>query len=264
MMKRVISYSGGLSSWACAKIVAERYGTDDMVLLFADTKYEDEDLYRFLHESAANIGCPVTVIADGRDVWQVFRDERFLGNSRVDPCSKILKRQLLDKWVLDNCDLSETVQYVGYRWDEKHRFYGSGDDVGFQARMLEKGHRFEAPLIDLPQWDKPAVLEWCEREGMDPPATYDDDLGGNCGGRCVKAGQKHWATLLRKRPDSYADVERRENEFREFLGKDVSILRCRRGGKSKPLTLTMFRERMQAGEACANDGKGGCRCMDIT
>lgn len=265
-MKHVLHFSGGLSSWATGKVVAEKYGTDNLILLFADTKYEDPDLYRFLHEAATNIGGQLVILQEGRDVWQVFKDERFIGNSRVDPCSKILKRQVLDKWAKENC-VPTDIHYIGYRWDEKHRFQGYVDSKGkkhegLQERAAAKGMIFEAPLIDLQHLGKPEVQLWCEREGLDPPATYDDDLGGNCGGRCIKQGQKHWAQLLRVRRDSYLEVENKEEEMRQFLGKDVSILKDRRGGTKKPLTLLDFRKRIEDGGTCDNDGTGGCRCMD--
>jgi hypothetical protein len=35
-------------------------------------------------------------IADGRHPWEVYRDEKFIGNSLVDPCSRILKREIND------------------------------------------------------------------------------------------------------------------------------------------------------------------------
>lgn len=65
--------SGGTGSWAAARRVADWYGTDDMVLLFADTLVEDEDLYRFLMEAAQDIGVPVTRVCDGRTPDQVSR-----------------------------------------------------------------------------------------------------------------------------------------------------------------------------------------------
>ena len=91
-------FSGGVGSWMTARRVVDMHGTDGLVLLFADTMMEDEDLYRFIVDAAKNIGGEFVRIADGRTPWQVFTDERFLGNTKVDPCSKILKRQLLDKW----------------------------------------------------------------------------------------------------------------------------------------------------------------------
>ena len=62
-------YSGGLGSWATAKIVIERHGKENTTLLFADTLIEDEDLYRFLDEGAKYLGVEFTRIAEGRTPW---------------------------------------------------------------------------------------------------------------------------------------------------------------------------------------------------
>ena len=47
--------SGGVASWAAGKEVVRRGGTRDLVCLFTDTNYEDEDTYRFLEEAAEDI-----------------------------------------------------------------------------------------------------------------------------------------------------------------------------------------------------------------
>jgi hypothetical protein len=43
-------------------------------------------------------------------------------------------------------------------------------------------------------------------------------------------------------PERYAYAQEREEELRSLLG-DVSILRDRRGGDSRPLPLSLLRER---------------------
>jgi len=62
--RHVVQFSGGIGSWAATQRVIAEHGTADLVLLFADTKVEDDDLYRFLDDAAAQIGVPVTVVAD--------------------------------------------------------------------------------------------------------------------------------------------------------------------------------------------------------
>ena len=54
-MRRIVNFSGGVGSWAAAKRCAERHGTESMTLLFCDTFMEDNDLYRVLVQSAANV-----------------------------------------------------------------------------------------------------------------------------------------------------------------------------------------------------------------
>lgn len=266
-MRRVVMYSGGVASWATAMRVAERHGTTDLVLLFADTNMEDEDLYRFLREGSALVGVPITRIADGRTPWDVFRDVRFLGNTRVDPCSRILKRALLDRWLAENCDPASTIAYVGIDWTEEHRFTrapgtrGPKDKGGLKERRALDGWRYEAPLCEPPLLDKQAALDWLRSFGVRPPRLYEMGFPhNNCGGFCVKAGQAHFRLLMERMPERYAFHEERENEIRRDLG-DVSILRDRRGGKVRPLTLTEFRESVQRGAAQIDAFEwGGCGC----
>src|SRR5215218_1286101 len=72
----VVMFSGGDSSWLAARRRVDTHGPGGMTLLFADTQAEDDDLHRFLDDASANLGLPVTRIADGRDPWQVFHDDR--------------------------------------------------------------------------------------------------------------------------------------------------------------------------------------------
>lgn len=63
----------------------------------------------------------------------------------------------------------------------------------------------------------------------------------NCGGRCVRGGFQHYATLYAIWPDQYKEQEDMENRFREHFKKDVSILK-KNGG---PYTLKQYREDME-------------------
>ena len=252
-MKRIVMFSGGVSSWAAARRVADIHGTEGMVLLFADVKMEDEDNYRFVAEAAANIGVPITTIADGRNPWQVFRDERMMGNSRVDLCSRILKRELLDRWIRENCKPEETRCYTGIDWTEEHRH------TRLAARRLP--WIYEAPLCEKPLMDKRAQIAALKTVGIEPPRLYAMGFGhANCGGFCVKAGQGHFANLLKQMPERYAWHEEREREMRAFLGKDVSILKDRAGGNAKTLTLEALRLRIEAKSEVDMFDIGGCGC----
>jgi 3'-phosphoadenosine 5'-phosphosulfate sulfotransferase (PAPS reductase)/FAD synthetase len=64
----------------------------------------------------------------------------------------------------------------------------------------------------------------------------------NCGGRCVRGGFQHYATLYAIWPDQYKEQEDMENRFREHFEKNVSILK-KNGGS---YTLKQYREDMEA------------------
>lgn len=254
MSQHVIMFSGGITSWAAGKRIAEQHGTDGIVLLFADTKIEDEDTYRFLPQAAASIGAPLITIADGRDMWQVFHDERYLGNTRIDPCSKILKLELLRRWVEANCDPADTTIVLGLDWSEGDRLTTS------RSRWAPWTVAF--PLAERPYQAKHYWLDRLRAEGIEPPRLYR--LGfehNNCGGFCIKAGQGHFALLLEAMPERYAEHERREQELCDYLGKDVAVLRDREGGETRPLTLREFRQRREAGQQCDLFDIGGCGCV---
>lgn len=254
-------FSGGIGSWATGKRIVERAGAADLTLLFTDTKMEDEDLYRFLDEASAdifrNMSPNIVRIAEGRDPWQVFFDERFLGNSRVDPCSKILKRQMADRWLRENCDPADTIIYVGIDWTEEHRF------VELRDRRAADGWRYEAPMCEAPYTTKPDMLRACKEAGIAVPRLYPWGFAhNNCGGFCIKAGIGHFILLLRVMPARYAYHENKEQEIRVFLGRDVSILTDRSGdGVKKPLTLRDLRLRVEAGEQFDMFDIGGCGCF---
>jgi hypothetical protein len=103
-------------------------------------------------------------------------------------------------------------------------------------------------------------------EGLRPPRLYREGFRhNNCGGFCVKGGQASFALLLRRHPDRYRYHERREQELRRRLGKDVSILRDRRGGITRPLTLRSFRRRLECDAGDFERGEwGACSCMEPT
>lgn len=105
-MLHIVNLSYGLGSYCAAKRIITEVGVNNVQTVFADTKYEDEDTYDWGLAASKSLGCRHKVVADGRDPWQVFEDERYLGNSRADPCSKILKRKLLDQWIAN--------QFPGY------------------------------------------------------------------------------------------------------------------------------------------------------
>lgn len=258
----VVMFSGGLGSWLTAKRVAGKHGTDNLVLLFADVGSdrsqhvgEDEDTYRFIREAAENVGGQLVTVSDGRDIWQVFKDDRFLGNTRLANCSKFLKQKPCREWLEANADPASTVVYVGIDWTETHRL-----------PAIEKGwapYRVEAPMTKAPLLDRAQMQALCASEGIALPRLYEAGFAhNNCGGFCVRAGQAQMELLLREHPERYLFHESEEQKLREYLEKDVAILRDRRNGTTAPLTLRKFRERVE-GQSDLFDpfDVGGCGCF---
>lgn len=261
-MRHVVMFSGGVGSYAAAKRVAQRHGTADMVLLFTDTRTEDPDLYRFIGEAAADVGAPLVTIADGRTIWELFRDVRFLGNSQVAPCTTRLKRDVADKWLAENCDPAHTTCYVGIDWTEAHRFDGTPTRKGLRRAKAEMGWRFEAPMCEAPFLAKWQMMRMLDDAGIRPPAMYADGFShNNCAGTCVKAGIGHWTHLWRTRPATYLRAEREEEAFRRDIRPDATILTETVSGVSRGLPLRELRQRICGGAQIDMFAVGGCGCF---
>lgn len=251
----VVMWSGGITSWATAHHVIAEHGTASTTLLFADTLIEDEDLYTFNAQAAAQLGLPITRVADGRDPWQVFEDKRWLGNTRIAQCSHELKQKPCRTWLAENTDPASTTLYVGIDWTETERM-----------PAIVKGWApwtVDAPLTRPPYRDKQQILAEARTAGLITPRLYQLGFAhNNCSAMCVKGGQAQWARLLNVFPDRYARAEAAEVKMRTLLGKDVSILRDRTGGTTKPLTLTALRTRIQdQPDQLDLFDEGGCGCF---
>ncbi|PAF31891.1 hypothetical protein [Paenibacillus sp. 7516] len=295
-MIRIHSYSGGIGSMTAAKRDAEQHGIKDMYLLFTDTLIEDQDLYRFLIESAAKIfGLPNPVrllrmcadipgvqdmdlrrshlsrisklamehnpnlvwISEGREPWEVFRDERWIGNSRVAQCSSELKQKISRQWVESRYNPSEAIIYVGIDWTEIHRMKG-----------IERGwapYQVAAPMTETPYWDKQEMLHALKLDGIRKPRLYDMGfVHNNCGGFCVRAGQGHFINLLKENRELYLYHEQKEIEMQRFLEReDVSILTRTKNGQEETLTLQQLRKEWEQGLGNQIDLSdiGGCGCF---
>lgn len=232
---RIVQFSGGLGSWAVAQRVAAQHGTGRLVLLWADTLVEEPSLLRFLDQAAHQLGVSVTRVADGRTPFQTYWDSKFLGNSRIAPCSRLLKQIPCRRWLDENVDPVSTVLYVGIDATERHRIPG-----------IVKGWSpwtVDFPLANEPALTKQGMYDAAVALGLTPPDAYREGFShANCSGTCVRAGQRHWLHLLRVHPDRFAHYEAEEQRFRARYG-NVAILKETRGGVTRPLPLAELRQR---------------------
>lgn len=279
-----------------AKRVVQEHGKENVICLFTDTFIEDDDLYRFLIETTQEIyeiDCMdlieltqyipptshtsmksrkeyLTEIAtkvikrnpnfvwinDGRDPWEVFRDSRYLGNSRIAQCSHKIKQELSARYIKANFTPEDCVLYLGIDWTEEHRTKA--------PRKNWSPYRVEFPMCEEPLLTKIDAIKALEQVGIETPRLYGMNFAhNNCGGFCVRAGQGHFVNLLEKNRDLYLYHEEKEQEMREYLGKDVAILRRTRNKVKIPLTLRMLREEVETDQTEQIDmfDIGGCGCF---
>jgi len=257
-MWHVVNVSGGVPSAIALERTIKKVGHDNTVAVFADVKIEDPDLYRFLDDVESYLEHPIQRIAEGRTPWEVFFDEKMMGNNRADICSRILKREFLDKWIADNGYTPEnTTRVFGFGVKEIHR----ADNI----RQVVAPYPVWIPLHEPPLMSNCECVEYVRNEwGIDPPDLYDQGFPhNNCGGACVKAGHGQWYLAYKKRRSVFDMWEQKEAEHRAMTGKDVSILRDRRGGENSPMPLSELRRRFEEDGYRPSDVRGGCDCMGI-
>ena len=336
----IVMYGGGLTSYEAARRAIDRYGHDAVEIWFADTRMEDEDLYRFNRDVERILNHEIRVFDQGLDVWEIFHKERFLGNSRVDPCSKFLKRVPLRKalekqypsracvickesWanssgenihVLDidgteireaicsNCieedpEYSSSIHHLKLVIEEEgtnstrariaiRRIQGRVERCSVEGQFVrvvlgmdiiddcDRLHRAKSywrpffnwfPLAEPPFRNKTMIIEKLRSIGIKEPRLYGAGFAhNNCGGFCVKAGLGQMVHLFQTLPERYLEHERKELEFQEFIGSDVTILSETRNGERRNLTLRELRKRAEAGEEFRFNKGTACACLNPT
>jgi hypothetical protein len=170
-------------------------------------------------------------------------------------CSKYLKQKPCREWLDTHCHPTGTTVYVGIDWSETHRL--PAIEAGWDPYPVR------APLTEPPYLDRDDLMAACTAEGIQIPRLYRAGFAhNNCGGFCVRAGQAQQELLLREHPERYRYHEAQEQDLREWLEKDVAVLRDRINGTSIPLTLRKFRERIEDQPDLFDSlDFGGCGCF---
>lgn len=252
----VVQFSTGLGSAEVARRVVAEHGVGNVHLLTADTHVEDEDNWRFAEQVFAFLGYPEwTRLADGRTPMQVGRDLKVVPNNRLAVCSRVLKRELLRGHIEANHDPADVVVHLGFDWTEPHRMAA--------AVPLWQPYTVDAVLMREPYAHKQMLMHQWRGYGIEPPRLYAAGFShANCGGACVRGGQAQWQRLLGWNRPRYLEWEAEEEQTRDELGKDVSILRDRTGGFVTPLTLRRFREQLEGDPSLFDaDDEGACGCF---
>ena len=230
--KHVVSISGGTSSAVAADRVINRYGKDNTILWFADTKWEDEDLYRFLEDLEKYWGMTITRHVHGMNPLEISAKHKMIPNDRMVKCSFKLKIDPFKRWI-KTLDKPITV-HIGLDWSEQHRM----------KAPKENYEEIEGVSVDYPLMWKPyeslkytkVVQKW----GITPPRLYSYGFPhNNCGGRCVRQGVSEWKRLKETFPERFKEVRdwELEQQKKSKTREGKSIVRRTVNGDKEPVTL---------------------------
>lgn len=261
--KFVCSVSGGLTSFEALSRTVALAGVDNVVAIFADVGTvrddrgrvvcgEDDDLHSFLDSIQDHLGVEIHRLHHPKykHIWEAFFGERFLGNQRVDTCSKFLKRQVLHRWIDENADGFTHV--LGFSWMEKSR---SEKYAAYFPNSF-------FPLNHAPYVTNEEISSELSKLRIIRPSLYGEGWAshGNCGGLCVKGGLGQLWDCWKHRPWRYFFAADQEQRFRREINPSVSIFR--RNGL--PRTMQEFAVDFDNGyiPKTAKGGEGcGGQCM---
>lgn len=256
-MRHIVSLSGGIASAVAAERTIERHGRENVDLWFANTNWEDEDLYRFMGDCIDRWGGSyIEEGNDGRTPLGVAEEQNIIPNQKLAPCSYQLKQRPFMAYL--KATPKPVTVVLGLDWRETHRFaaprkfYGSIEGVSV-----------EFPLNDPPYFDR--YGEVVESWGIAIPRLYTMGFPhNNCGGRCVRQGQTEWLRLRAHFPERFAEMRDWEAKQRASDGKkaEYAFLRDRRNEGLRAMTLAELESRITESPQMPlfADDQFGCFC----
>lgn len=216
MSRIVCQFSCGAASAVASKIVVAE-GHPDVAILNAYIVEEGEDNRRFLADCEKWLGHPITVLRDekyGASTYNVWRSKRFLKGLRGAPCTRELKRKVLDAFMRP-----DDILAFGFTAEEQDRFEDfveRNPALNCRAPLIEKGI------------SKADCLAMVERAGIVLPEDYRDGFNNaNCRGECPKGGEGHWNRMRIVRPAGFARMMALQAE----LGPGSYFFRDRKTGE---------------------------------
>lgn len=257
----IASMGGGFTSSALMpRVLLEQYDRDQIEFINCVLPNEHPDMWRLFDAVEEKLEIEITYIAYHPETkWQYVRKEdrgnkdklytpfdiffevAFMGNSRNDPCSRMLKRETILNYVAEIHDPEISTIAVGIHAEELERA------TAIRKNWENNGWKVSFPIIDNDYLTREKEIrlmkEWY---GVSLDLYERGFEHNNCAGACVKAGQRQWAQLWYHYPEVYMEwegLEKRWNDrFSEQYNRKYTILRMVRNKKRHYVSLKEFRE----------------------
>lgn len=210
-------FSCGAASAVATKLTLAKHPNSEVVIVNAFIVEEHEDNRRFLADCERWFQHPITVLRDekyGASTDEVWRRNRYIKGMYGAPCSRALKRE-----VLDGFGRPGDIHVLGYTAEEEDRlnnFLDANNGIQAVAPLVEQG------------LGKGDCLSIVDRAGLDLPEMYG--LGfdnANCRG-CPKGGICYWQNIRYHFPERFYAVML----IQEAIGPGAYFLRFRSGPRS--------------------------------
>lgn len=192
--------------------------------------------------------------------WYLFEAQDFIGNSRVAPCSAIIKQRLAKEYIKHTFPDKDIEVIFGIDWSESHRMKAP---IKHWSPFVSN---VDFPLNREPWSTSDKRQERLINDGVGLPEMYA--LGfphHNCGGFCCKAGQGHFKLLMEKLPkvfEYHADKEAKlASRLKAATGKEYSLMTKHINGIKSSYTLRQLEADVKGLEPVDEYDLSGCGCF---
>lgn len=243
----LVPVSGGKDSQACLKLACEKVGSDKVIGLFCDTKFEHPDTYKHVEWMASKYNVQIDWINNNSSVIQEsLRYKRFPGG-KSRHCTDYLKIQPTKKYLKNKSEKEGGFEvWYGMRSDESHerkkRYQGKiGEDLYEPHEILpskypkylgKNGVRFRLPILE---WSENEVFEYL---GGEQHPHYSKGFSRVGCFPCLAGGDK-----AKLRAFQYDDFGREQYNKVIWLGEQI--------GKSVWTSKTMKENEQQGCLVCS-------------
>jgi len=251
-MENVVACGLGLASTLALPIVVQHMEIEKPRYVTCLLPNEHRDAFRLKEAVEKRFNIEIEDIGIGKTPIQVFDEQNFLGNTRFDNCSRVLKREAMLAFMKREYPRGANI-YIGIGAHEIDR------QMAIRMNWQKSGYTVLMPLIEKSYINRDMLMSLCMGLFGFVPELYA--LGfehNNCHGACVKAGKKQWSKLLKYFPHIYQQWEECEERIRANTGKDVAILREMKKGVKGYITLKEFRMRGEIIDILPDDNETGC------
>jgi len=218
--KIVCWFSCGATSAVATKIAINRYGKDNVRVVYFDIKSAHEDNERFIKDCEKWYGIKIERIKSKKydSQFDVIQKTNYVNGAKGARCTLELKRLVRKEWEKNN---TYTNQVFGFEYTPKEIE---------RANRLQRDHAYTLPIFPLIEnrIDKIEALVILERANIKLPKMYLIGYpNNNCIG-CVKGGIGYWNKIRVDFPitfDKMAKLERVMNRtcLKEQDGKKIYL-----------------------------------------
>lgn len=244
-IKHIVMFSGGAASSVVAKMVAEKY-PKDTILLHTPTGAEHPDADRFREQVAQFIGLPITVESAKKTLWEYVESWKYIPNMsfqnkcteqvKIDPQNRFLKR--LERQGTDY------IQYLGLGSEEWRRIQK------VWARNQASGRKVEFPLAEakLTGNDCKRIIrdEW--KICLPEPYLY---LSHNNCIPCYKGGKGHFYKVWKYYRSEFDRAATAERRCSNTVFKGITLDELSEQWTNEPLQYELFDESEKVPCMCA-------------